>query len=350
MSGGISQLVAIGAQDAFLTGNPEISFFRSTYKRHTNFSHVTTRQVIQGNPSSGTMSTVRFERKGDLLNHVYILSTTTAGVPNPIDWTSPNNLKSVELLIGGQVIDTQYPDFSENIAPYLLAQNLAKSASGNRSSTSSYCPLRFSFFENCQSAIPLVSLQYHDVEIRINWGSSIDTDTSFEVYADFVYLDTEERQLLSNNPQNILMTQVQKAVKTDSQLMDLSFNHPIKYLTMSNTSTNSSTIFNSTAKIKLQINGVDIDDFKHTIPHFTSTACYYHAPFSVNSNDDVALIPFCLDTSKIQPSGSLNFSRLDSARLMCEGGASVKFDKDFYGVNYNVLRIQNGMGGLMFAN
>ena len=347
MSGGISQLVAIGAQDAFLTGNPEISFFRSTYKRHTNFSHVTTRQVIQGNPSNGTMSTVRFERKGDLLNHVYILSTTTAGVPKPIEWSSTSNLASVELLIGGQVIDTQYPDFSENIAPYLLAQNLAKSASGNRSSTSSYCPLRFSFFENCQSAIPLVSLQYHDVEIRINWGSSIDTDTSFEVYADFVYLDTEERQLLSNNPQNILMTQVQKAVKTDSQLMDLSFNHPIKYLTMYNSG--SSTVLNSAAKIKLQINGVDIDDFKHTVPHFASTACYYHAPFSVNSSDDVVLIPFCLDTSKIQPSGSLNFSRLDSARLMCEG-TGVSFDEDFYGVNYNVLRIQNGMGGLMFAN
>ena len=350
MSGGISQLVAIGAQDAFLTGNPEISFFRSTYKRHTNFSHVTTRQVIQGNPSNNAMSTVRFERKGDLLNHVYILSTTTSGVPKSIEWSSTSNLASVELLIGGQVIDTQYPDFAENIAPYLLAQNLAKSASGNRSSTSSYCPLRFSFFENCQSAIPLVALQYHDVEIRINWGSSIDADTSFEVYADFVYLDTEERQLLLNNPQNILMTQVQKAVKTNNKLVDLSFNHPIKYLTMSNTSTDSSTIFDSSAKIKLQINGVDIDDFKHTMPHFASASCYYHAPFSTGVDTELALIPFCLDTSKIQPTGSLNFSRLDSARLMCEGGANVKFDKDFYGVNYNVLRIQNGMGGLMFAN
>jgi len=346
MSDGISQLVAIGAQDAFLTGNPEISFFRSNYKRHTNFSHVTTRQVIQGNPSNNAMSTVRFERKGDLLNHVYILCTEDRTANALANWS--NIVSSVDLLIGGQVIDTQYPEFSENLAPELLAQNLSKSSSGNRSgATSDFFPLRFSFFENCQSAIPLVSLQYHDVEIRINWGSSIEADTNFEVYADFVYLDTEERQLLSNNPQNILMTQVQKAPASTTHLMDLSFNHPIKYLTVSNTTPTGGSIFEAGAKIKLQINGVDIDDFKLTIPNFTTTACYYHAPFSSGVTNQLMLMPFCLDTSKIQPTGSLNFSRLDSARLMSE---SNDFDHTVYGVNYNVLRIQNGMGGLMFAN
>ena len=65
MSGGIAQLVAVGAQDAHLVGQPEVSFFRSNYKRHTNFAQTVERQVIQGNPSAGGMSTVRFERKGD---------------------------------------------------------------------------------------------------------------------------------------------------------------------------------------------------------------------------------------------------------------------------------------------
>ena len=345
MSDGISQLVAIGAQDAFLTGNPEISFFRSTYKRHTNFSHVTTRQVIQGNPSNNAMSTVRFERKGDLLNHVYILCTEDRTANALANWS--NIVSSVDLLIGGQVIDTQYPEFSENLAPELLAQNLSKSSSGNRSgATSDFFPLRFSFFENCQSAIPLVSLQYHDVEIRINWGT-ITGDKKFEVYTNFIYLDTEERQILSNSPQNILMTQIQKAPFSNVHIMDLSFNHPIKYLAMSNTTPVSGSIFEAGAKIKLQINGVDIDDFKLTIPNFTTTACYYHAPFSVGVDNNLMLMPFCLDTSKIQPSGSLNFSRLDSARLMSE---EHKFSHVVYGVNYNVLRIQNGMGGLLYAN
>ena len=73
MSGGIAQLVAVGAQDAHLVGQPEVSFFRSTYRRHTNFSQTTERQVIQGNVSNNGMSTVRFERKGDLLNYVYFM-------------------------------------------------------------------------------------------------------------------------------------------------------------------------------------------------------------------------------------------------------------------------------------
>ena len=63
MSGGITQLVAIGAQDAHLVGDPQVSFFRSNYKRHTNFAHVIDRGTIQGNPSAGGMSSVRFERK-----------------------------------------------------------------------------------------------------------------------------------------------------------------------------------------------------------------------------------------------------------------------------------------------
>ena len=71
MSGGIAQLIAIGAQDAHLVGDPEISFFRSVYKRHTNFSQTIERQVIQGNVQNNGTSVVRFQRKGDLLSHTY---------------------------------------------------------------------------------------------------------------------------------------------------------------------------------------------------------------------------------------------------------------------------------------
>ena len=78
MSGGIAQLVAVGAQDAHLVGDPEVSFFRSTYRRHTNFSQTVERQVIQGALSSGGMSTIRFERKGDLLGYTYFTSISNA--------------------------------------------------------------------------------------------------------------------------------------------------------------------------------------------------------------------------------------------------------------------------------
>ncbi len=86
MSGGIAQLVAVGAQDVHLVGQPEVSFFRSTYKRHTNFSQTVERQVIQGNVSNGGMSTVRFERKGDMLNYVYLVPNTGTATVAVADW------------------------------------------------------------------------------------------------------------------------------------------------------------------------------------------------------------------------------------------------------------------------
>jgi hypothetical protein len=100
-------------------------------------------------------------------------------------------------------------------------------------------------------------------------------------------------------------------------------------------------------KLKLQINGTDVGDYKTVIPHFTSAPIYYHTSAGNCTADNLTLIPFCLDTSKLQPTGSLNFSRLDSARIVSDGAA---FAKDVYAVNYNILRIENGMGGLMYSN
>ena len=349
MSGGITQLVAIGAQDAHIVGNPEISFFHSNYRRHTNFAKLVDRQVIQGNPSANGMSTVRFERKGDLLGHVYI--TAHDGI-NSRTLTSDiwkKAISKVELLVGGQVIDTQTSEFCEDLAVDLLAQNMSKSAvsihHGGGISNSYFYPLRFSCFENWQSAIPLVALQYHDVEIRITWDSTLGGKT-FECYADFVYLDVDERKSMVATPQNMLITQVQKAAAPDSKVIDLQFSHPVKFLAMANVSA-SAEFFATNNKMKLQINGVDMADYKYVVPHFTAAASYYAVPYAFNNQDKYMLYPFCLDTSKIQPTGSLNFSRLDSARIVSD---TANITNDVYAVNYNVLRIENGMGGLMYAN
>src|SRR6056300_367888 len=331
MSGGIAQLVAVGAQDAHLVGQPEVSFFRSNYKRHTNFAQTVERQVVQGNPATGGMSTIRFERKGDMLGYVYVASRAN-GTPNLKDYVS-----KVQLLIGGQVIDTQESEFMTDLAPVVMNQTSSKS--NYNATTDYYVPLRFSFCENAQSALPLVALQYHDVELRIMWGTL--TVDDMEVYAQFIHLDTDERMSISSTPQNMIVTQTQKAIASKSSTQELSFNHPMKYLVAKNT-----TGALTTAKMKLQINGTDVSDAKSVRPHFTYTPVYYHTQNAMASND-VILVPFCLDTSKLQPTGSLNFSRLDSARLVVEGDT---FEDNVYGVNYNILRIENGMGGLMYSN
>ena len=382
MSGGIAQLVAIGAQDAHIVGKPEVSFFRSNYKRHTNFAQTVERQVIQGNPTTGGMSTVRFERKGDMLSYVYLAPNNGTQAVNftPEEWLT--KIAKVELLIGGQVIDDQTSTFSQFIAPTILAQGLSKSKSGFAEATSSkFYPLRFSFCENWQSAIPLIALQYHDVEIRITWGSNL--SDKWECYAHYVYLDTDERAALAASPQNMLITQTQRAIASNSRIQEINFNHPIKLLATADGQ--DLTIAGSSNKLKLQINGTDVTDFKYVDPHYTAIPAYYHTAFSaplsvvttaastfdLNSNvvtDIIAnvnaisytstlatdgdnkkmfLYPFCLETAKLQPTGSLNFSRIDSARIVCD---SANHEDDIYGVNYNILRIENGMGGLMYSN
>ena len=333
MSGGIAQLVAIGAQDAHLVGQPEVSFFRSNYKRHTNFAQTVERQVIQGNPVTGGMSTVRFERKGDMLGYVYISSraNATANLSGYVD--------KVELLIGGQVIDTQEKIFFKDLAPTVMNQTYSRQS--HVATAARFVPLRFSFCENAQSALPLVALQYHDVELRITWGTLSVTD--MEVYAQFIHLDTDERTTMSSAPQNMLITQTQKAIASNSGIQELNFNHPVKYIVCHNGASEF-----GTEKMKLQINGTDVTDAKSIVPHFTKAPIYYHTQNANSNGEAVILVPFCIDTSKLQPTGSLNFSRLDSARLVFEGTAN--FSADFYGVNYNILRIENGMGGLMYSN
>lgn len=353
MSGGIAQLVAVGAQDAHLVGDPEVSFFRSTYRRHTNFSQTVERQVIQGALSEGGMSTVRFERKGDLVGYTYFTSINNASnACEALDWSTI--IDKVELLVGGQVIDEHDAFFTNNIAPNLYATGLAKSVAGGlykgglgTASAAKFYPLRFSFCENWQTALPLVALQYHDVELRIRWKKNAAVDSSVrrvECHANYVYLDTDEREMLAKEPRSILITQVQKSLASMGRTQELNFNHPIKFIAASNVAVDS--VNTATNRIKLQINGTDVTDFKFIDPHYTSVTSYYHAPHAM-TDDSLYTLPFCLDTSRVQPTGSLNFSRLDSARIVSE---TASFKDTIYAVNYNILRIENGMGGLMYSN
>ena len=349
MSGGIAQLVAIGQQDAHLVGNPEISFFRSTYKRHTNFSQSVERQVIQGNVTANGMSSVRIERKGDLLSYMYLQPVKLDGTQADAtitDWTAVIN--KVELLVGGQVIDTQDSTFTSLIAPKVLAQNLSKSRLGGLyegGNASGFYPLRFFFCESWQNALPLVALSYHDVELRITWGASA-ASHKWECYANFAYVDTQEREFFASAPQQIIIHQVQKALASDAKVQELNFNHPVKCLTSANAT--ALNILAATNKLKLQINGTDVADYKWAHPNFSTVTSYYHTSHAdADTPKGLFLYPFCLDVSKAQPTGSLNFSRLDSARLVNDTSTCTDA---IYAINYNILKLENGMGGLLYSN
>jgi hypothetical protein len=293
MSGGIAQLVAVGAQDVHLVGQPEVSFFRSTYKRHTNFSQTVERQVIQGNVSNNGMSTVRFERKGDMLNYVYLVPNTGTATVAVADWRTV--ISKVELLIGGQLVDEQDSTYSTLIAPTLSATSSSKSVAGDLyggSTNERFYPLRFAFCENWQTALPLIALQYHDVELRITWGpNAADSSKKWDIYANYAYLDTQEREVFASQPQNMLITQTQKAISSGSKIQELNFNHPVKYLASADSS--ALAILNDNNKLKLQINGTDVSDFKFANPNYTSVPLYYHTSHGNSTPGNQALhLPF----------------------------------------------------------
>lgn len=346
MSGGITQLVAVGAQDVHLTGDPEVSYFKSSYSRHSNFSQVIGQQTIMGNVNKYGTSTVRFHRNGDLLSYVYFTIDCATQTVGHIDWTVL--IDKVELLIGGQVIDEQDSIFTEKIAIDTLAQNSSKSSNGAHPGgvggvTSFFYPLRFFFCENWQCTLPLVALQYHDVEIRIKWGECAEA-YNWSCWANYIYLDTPERMTMVKNEHDLLIYQVQKNKPSGGLVQELSFNHPVKFISSSNTTPGSS-LTALCNKIKLQFNGVDMADYKFAKPHFVDVPAYYHTNFV--TSPDTFLFSFALNTASYQPSGSLNFSRLDSARIVSE---SQNILDPIYAVNYNILKIKSGMGGLMYAN
>jgi len=390
MSGGLLQLVATGEQDMWLTGKPEVSFFRSSYKRYTHYSNSIERMMIQGKPVPGGMSTIRIEKKGDLLSYTYMtaIDPTGALVPN-IDWSS-NVIDKVELLIGGQVIDTHDSFFSTRIEPVTGAMNMnqrllaAQSGIQPGFNANSFYPFKFFFCKDWQSSLPIVSLQYHDIEFRITWSSNLGTtcgvnlipnsgttkysELQYIVWSNFIYLDQAEREYFSTKPQHdILITQVQRQSVQIKSVMELTFTHPVKYLAFQ--SNNYATVYSSsptnalTLQLKTQVNGVDIGDFR-PISQWVDAAQYYHTPYGyvpTTFTANVAVIPFCLDTAKLQPTGTLNFSRVDTYRLVTPPNITLQTitsssdplattNPYIYAVNYNILRIRDGMGAVLYTS
>jgi hypothetical protein len=577
MSGGIVQLVATGAQDAWLTGKPEVSFFRSNYRRYTQYAQSVERQVIQGTPQAGGISLVRFEKKGDLLSYVYFTArdSNNAGVAG-LDWSKV--IDKVELLIGGQVVDTQDFQWMSDVEPVVGAQtfsqrylNLAPAGTTTTNQKTTFFPLKLFFCKDYFLALPLVALQFHDVELRITWssqlsstvtfgattnpslsavpqatinvaataitavasnvaylsynsvagplftGSLVTTSTvpdsntlaivkqvgnvssasnvtvsfantatisnvlpaanstlnvyapvttalvvgttsittsstsatltinpvnsptagasiqpgqyvaglpltgpvvvlsstpttvtvtfgaqatavasatvvgtqlgfftgtanttttyaslTFACWANFIYLDQAERKFFAENSHDMLIHQVNRVPIGNGAVQELSLAQPVKYIAWQSQrydnvyQNGNNSLTASSYMIKTQINGTDVGEFRH-LPQWVDIPQYYNTPFGYMHNNlqaNVAIISYCLDTSKSQPTGTINFSRLDTYRIVAPVSLTDALGRTgllaltnpnisspyFYAVNYNVLRIKNGLASVLYAN
>ena len=238
MGGGLMQLVAYGAQDIYLTGNPQITFFKVVYRRHTNFSMEAIQQTINGasTATSGGSGTVTISRNGDLVHKVYVTSST-ASIENGDELVS-----EVELEIGGQRIDRHYKEWNqiwneltttESKAAGLLAMQGCVGSSGGDGVGLVQIPLNFWFCRNPGLALPLIALQYHEVKLKFTWGTDAltgATDAACQVWCDYIYLDTDERRRFAQVSHEYLIEQLQKQSASETTSQKLNFNHPVKEL------------------------------------------------------------------------------------------------------------------------
>ena len=315
MGGGLMQLVAYGAQDVFLTGTPEITFWKVSYRRHTNFAMESIEQTFSGQADFGRRVTCTISRNGDLCYRTYLQVTlpeinqtmkgTSIGDEGVyarwLDFPGEQLIAQVEVEIGGQRIDRQYGDWMHiwnqvtmsaeqqrgyfkmightTQLTYITDPNFAGisgpcAANGAPNQvcaprnalpeTTLYIPLLFWFSRNPGLALPLIALQYHEVKINIDFrpigeclwavknleqnnksgnsnGTSIQCTTAYQqslvaasLYVDYVFLDTDERRKMAQNPHEYLIEQLQftgdESVGSSSNKIKLNFNHPCKEL------------------------------------------------------------------------------------------------------------------------
>ena len=417
MAGGLMQLVAYGAQDVYLTGNPEVTFFQAKYKRHTNFAMENIEQTVNGTAANSGRVSVTVARNGDLVGDMYIelmsvtSNTATSEAVDDCNWVAERAINNVELSIGGQRIDKHYQKWWRLYSELYLDES--KKANWGKMTTAPsgtvYLPLVFFFNRNPGLYLPLIALQYHEVRIDIDLASDFNTylDTNvFKVWANYVYLDTEERRRFAQKGHEYLIEQVQHTgsdtvTSAQTKQVRLSYNHPVKELVwcFSNTASRSD-LWNFTSqtadedKIVLESNALDsTDDSNCFVPisavgtplyatgpstqQYTEEAVgplstfklvlngqdrfkeqkgkYFNQvqPFNHHSGSPapgVYAYSFALKPEEHQPTGTCNFSRIDNAQVAVTMGSTDATTMHMFATNYNVLRIQSGMGGLAFSN
>jgi Major capsid protein N-terminus/Large eukaryotic DNA virus major capsid protein len=454
MGGGLMQLVAYGAQDIYLTGNPQITFFKVVYRRHTNFAVESIEQTFNGQVDFGKRVTATISRNGDLIQQMYLEAvlpkiangtygsscTWTYGVGNAM-------INKAEIEIGGQLIDRHYGDWMniwteltvpagkragyDNMVGNALTASTEQGSSWDADDSASstkyrvYVPFQFWFNRNPGLALPLIALQYHEVKLNLELrpitdlvqGASTTVSGSLyscKLYVDYIYLDTDERRRFAQVSHEYLIEQVQFTGSqtipkgTSTQNITLNFNHPVKELIWAHVSSNHSTSPSSSvigSGSWFNYSGLDcsptgavgtsgVDSFTTGLLQLNGHDRFYvrYADYfrKVQNYDHHTRVPrvggdlndtltdtkqavlrqyiysysFALSPEEHQPSGTCNFSRIDNAVLQLGYGAdpltnaanastlllNYSMNLNIYAVNYNVLRIMSGMGGLAYSN
>ncbi len=477
MPGALLDLVAKGSQDIFLTGNPNTTYFKSVYKRHTNFASESIEQSIDGDVNFGKKIVCEISRSGDLLSSIIVevdLPKLEGKRGKNLYWVDAighHLIKEVSIEIGETMIDKQYGEWLEIWSELTVTESkrpaynsmIGKGVSINEERTI-FIPLQFWFCRNYGLALPLIALQYHTIKLHLEFNSfetcwkkefstyyltkngnqvtinnaktdsvstifsdlenladgqnyyfqmkllwedgltsvvqTRDSDTQLtlqsdsianrtgyaylieeeplqelsikdtRIFCDYIYLDTGERKFFAQTKHNYLIEQIQSNGENEytkgqqSNKIPLEFNHPVKEIFWVNNlkfNKNLNLHFNYSDSIDTTYNPKNPIDssqlFLNGDERFSSRKGDYFRlviPYQKHTrapSDFIYVYSFCLNPEEHQPSGSCNFSRLDTVELLVNFKAQVgDLNTHIYAINYNVLNIVNGMGGLAYSN
>lgn len=278
MGGGLMQLVVTGSQDVYLTGNPQITFFKTVHKRYTNFSMESIQQNFTGTVNFGRKLSCIISKNGDLIHKIYLqvklpkidCETNPANKFRWLNWIGHNIIKNVQIEIGSQTIDEHYGEWLHIWNELSQKSGLAKGyanmvgnvprltqviqgntetdkSSSTIPATSIYVPLQFWFCKNPGLALPLVALQYSEVKIIVElneFTSCCWAQGKYQLeppilagaslYIDYIYLDRDEKRKFSQQKHEYLIEQLQyngqELISTQNNKTQINFNHPIKEL------------------------------------------------------------------------------------------------------------------------
>ena len=365
MSAALIELVSVGAQDVFITGDPEVSFFRQSYKRHTNFAMKPERMDYIGTFGANNEITIPIRSKGDLMSYIWIEDTNIANVQNNNNGLFSQNASNpteFSLYIGGQKVAQLDSLFIQGVHNPLLRDSAAKASyavtTNNKKANhgGDHYVIPFFFSEDYTRCLPLVALQYHDVEIRIKCRDGYTPVGTPKVWGNYIYLDTEERKFFTDNEHDLLFTQTQYqlATNTDTEIDLTYFNHPVKsiHLVSGKATGNDWDSEFTFSKSSLYINGTPLFEETSPVYHHTVVPEMHSSDLPDDILEDLPTFtwPFCISLSRSNPTGTLNFSRIDNAKLSLTGPSGGNALHRVYAVNYNILRVKQGMGGVAFGN
>lgn len=400
-AGTLVELIARGNQDAYIIGNPQMSYFKTVYKRHTNFAIEPIIQIFTETPDFGKKVTSIIDKKGDLLWDI-LIDIELPALTNYVSWCNGIGnfmIDYVELQLGGEPIDRIYGDMIDiwyELSTNLSVKNayykmIGKHITFTNTTQSNplhlLVPLPFWFCRNISQSLPLIAMQYTDVKVVVQfkqfdkcWYKRTPiTPTekhiiSAQLICNYIYLDVFERtkfakeemyeflieQFQTTNPRSILPL-------TINYTLPIYFNHPIKeiYWTYRSTlATNNNDYYNygnyldygtvneqiiePFTQLQLKYNGNNRFDVLPSIFFRLYQQYKYHSSFADNY---VYVYTFALKPEDNQPSGTSNFSKLDNVQMnmtMCNN--LVDGEITMYSLNYNILRIQKGMCGVMFSS